>query len=504
MGHTLLVNTTPEERRVALLEGTTLRELHTERRYGRGLVGNLYKGRIVRILPGMDAAFVEIGIGRAAFLQAGDALLPRDSVPEDTNPVSDGDASDRVTVETLPVKATRAGEGLAVGQDVLVQVTRDGFGSKAPRLTTQISLAGRNLVYFPGVPILGVSRRIVDEVERARLREAVAGMLPKGAGVILRTVALGLPETDLVEDLGFLQALWNRIETFAADREVPALIHEDLDVLLRTARDLLTEGCDRMIVDTDEDHDRLLQFVDSFMPQLVHRVERYLDEEPIFERYGVEVAASRLLERVVWLKSGGSIVIDHTEALTAIDVNTSRSAGQGDPEDTVLATNLEAAREIAYQLRLRNIGGIVVVDFIDMHEPENRRRVHDALVQELQGDRAHTDVLPMSRLGLVELTRKRSREGVFHRMTDPCPYCEGRGWVHTIEQVSGEILRRLGRELALPQVRAVTVMAHPRVVESLIDTFRTSLADLESRRGKPVRFQRRDDFHLEAYKLRRE
>ncbi len=505
MAFKLLVNTTPEERRVALLEGGVLREFYTERRYDRGLVGNIYKGRVVRVMAGMDAAFVEIGVGRAGFLQAGDAVVPRDAVPEEvaTAEEDDGDGTGLV-VGRLDTGQDVAKPSVQVGQDVLVQVTRDAFGGKGPRLTTQMSLPGRNVVFFPHTPMLGVSRRIEDEAERARLKAMVRGILPPGTGAILRTAAAGRPESDLTEDLAFLSALWQRIVEYAEDLEAPALAHEDLDLLLRTARDLLTDGCESIVVDTDADYDRLLQFVDSFTPQLDPLVQRYDGDEPLFTSAGIEHIASSLLDRIVWLKSGGSIVIDHTEALTAIDVNSGSGASRGDPEDIILKTNLEAAHEIADQLRLRNLGGIIVIDFIDMRAPDDRNRVYETLTAALRQDRAQLDVQPLSRLGLVELTRRRARDTSFSRMTEPCPYCEGRGWVRSVEHLCGDIVRKVSREVASPQVRGVRVLAHPRVVEALIETYRTSLADLETRWQKPIRIVRRDDFHLEGTAIRRD
>lgn len=491
MAYTLLVNTTPEERRVALVEGSTLCEFYTERRYDRGLVGNIYKGRVVRVIPGMDAAFVEIGVGRSGFLQSGDPLVPRES----PNPEAGRREPERSLFED---------GGIEVGQDLLVQVTREPMGGKGPRLTTEISLAGRTLVFLPRSPVLGVSRRIEDDEERERLRASVSDQLPEGSGAVLRTAALQRPEKELVDDLAFLTSLWERVRSFADDLEAPALVHEDLDLLLRTARDLLTDGCEGMIVDTEADYDRLLQFVDSFMPRLDPLVERYQGDVSLFEFHGLDTAVSCLLDRTVWLKSGGSIVIDHTEALTAIDVNTARYTGKGDPEETILKTNLEAAHEIAEQLRLRNIGGIVVIDFIDMGDPEHRQRVLDTLNAEFSRDKAHTDVLPMSRFGLVELTRKRLREGVFAQLTESCPYCDGRGWIRSVEQVCADIIRKLALEVHSKRVRSLRILAHKRVVETLIESYRTSLADLESRSGKPIHLERRDDLHLEGYSIRRE
>jgi len=506
MPYRLIVNTTPEERRVALIEGSTLHELFLERRFERGLVGNIYKGKVVRVLPGMDVAFVEIGTGRAAFLQCNDAILPRDAIPEDMQ-VADESGDNEVSVK-IPGLTDAAGEvaarGVSVGQDILVQVTRDAFGNKGPRLSLQVSLPGRNLVFLPNTPILGVSRRIIDDAERTRLKAIVSATLPPGAGAILRTAAEGRPDTEIAEDVGFLIALWRQILVLASEKDAPSLVHEDFDVLFRVARDYLTEECEQIVVDTLAEYDRLLQFVDSFMPQLDHLVDRYDGSEPIFEHYGVEVTVAGLLDRVLWLKSGGSIVIDHTEAMTAIDVNTARFVGKGDPEDTVFKTNLEAAREIAYQLRLRNIGGIVVIDFIDMNDPEHRRKVWDTLAEELRKDKAYTEVLPMSRFGLVEMTRKRTRESGTSRMTESCPYCDGRGLVRSVDQTCGQILRKAGRDLSDVHTRALRLVAHPRVIETLIENYRTSLADLESRYQKPIRMVRRDDFHIEQFTLQRE
>jgi len=500
VAYTLLVSTTPEERRVALLEGSALREYFTEYRYDRGLVGNIYKGRILRVMPGMNAAFVEIGTGRAAFLQGDDApvMAPDGRAAEPVAGLEDGSE-----VEALGFSAP-AQSSWAVGQDLLVQVTRPPSPAKGPRVTTALSLAGRTLVFLPCTSVLGVSHRIDEPRERARLKAAVEPLLPAGTGAVIRTAALGRPEAELADDLRFLRALWQRIEQYAQDVEAPALVHEDLDLLLRTARDLLTEGCERMIVDTEQDYDRLLQFVDSFMPELTGLVECYRGPEPLFERYGLEPAISAILNRTVWLKSGGSIVLDQTEALTAIDVNTGRYTGTSDPEETALRTNLEAAHEIGEQLRLRNIGGLVVIDFIDMKRPENRRKVEETLRASLASDKAVSDIMPMSALGLVELSRQRVREGLFGRLSEPCPYCEGRGWIRSVEQTCGEILRRVAREIEAPAVRGIRIVAHPRVIECLIENYRVSLADIETGCHKAIRLVRREGQHLETYAIVRE
>lgn len=501
--YTLVVNTTAEERRVALLEGKIIKEIFLERRFERGLVGNIYKGRILRVLPGMDAAFVEIGYPRSGFLQRGSALIPRDAIPEG---VETNEEENNVEVPLVPdAQYTHTSHSpLEVGQDILVQVIREGIGGKGPRLSTVLSLAGRNLIFLPNTPLVGVSRRIEDEEERARLKSIVIKQLPKNSGAILRTAAMYRPEEEILEDLEFLKTLWQRVVVYAQEREAPALVYGDLDILLRSARDLLTEGCEKMIVDTEEDFDRLLQFVDSFMPQLDHLVELYNGEDSIFEHFGIEDNLSFILARKVWLKSGGYIVIDHTEALTAIDVNTGGALEKGDPEEVILKTNIEAAKEIAYQLRLRNIGGIVVIDFVGMRDPEHRNQVYMALLEELANDKAFTEVHTIGNLSLMVLTRKHTRDNVFAMMTQKCPYCEGRGWVKSVESIASDIIRRVVKELKSPRVKGVRIFAHSRVVDSLIDSFRYSLADLETKWQKVIRFVRRDDMHLEAYTIRRE
>lgn len=505
MPYTLLISTTAEERRVALLEDKALREYYTELRYDRGLVGNVYKGRVLRVMPGMDAAFVEIGVGRAAFLQTEDlpvGLRFRRQAPYEQGEQAEWEkGEEEVDVEE---RASAAVAPLSVGQDILVQVLRPPTAMKGPRVTRHISLVGRNLVYLPCTPVLGVSRRIEDKSERTRLKNIISAALPPGAGAVVRTAASHRTEEELLEDLKFLRALWQRIEQFAEDVEAPALVHEDLDLLLRTARDLLTEGCEKMIVDTEADYDRLLQFVDSFMPDLTGLVEFYQGQEPLFEKYGVEQAIQTVLDRRVWLKSGGFIVIDHTEALTAIDVNTGRFTGKADPEDTALKTNLEAAQEIGEQIRLRNIGGLVVIDFIDMKLPENRDKVFEALKQVLSQDKAVMDIVPMSPLGLVQVSRRRLRDDLYARMTEQCPYCDGRGWIRAVEQTCAEIVRRVKKEIEMPSVRGIRVQAHPKVIECLIENFRLSLADLETRTHKTIRFVRREDQHLETFVVLRE
>ena len=328
--YTLLISATAEDRRVALVEGSVLRELHTERRHDRGLVGNVYKGRIVRVLPGLNAAFVEIGIGRGAFLQWDDAGLAREAVP-DAIPEDDLETSapGEPPEASLPPPPLPMPEP-AVGQDLLVQVTREAFGGKGPRLTPHVSLPGRTLVFLPTTPMLGVSRRIAEEGERARLRETMRRLLPPGSGAILRTASQDRPESELASDLEFLQALWRQIQARLAEAEAPALLHEDLDLLLRTARDNLGPDCQRIWVDTEEDYDRLLQFVDTFMPHYDDRVALHPGPAPLFEAHGVDAHSAGLLDRHVWLKTGGSIVFDHAEALTAIDVNTASTSGRSD------------------------------------------------------------------------------------------------------------------------------------------------------------------------------
>jgi ribonuclease G len=492
----LLINRRPEQRRVALIENGVTAELFFERIRDTSLVGNIYKGRVVRVLPGMQAAFVEIGLSRTAFLFVGDVARPEAPGDDEEEEVADGPSLGRGE------KYPPIGSLLVQGQQLLVQVTKMPMGSKGARITTHVSLPGRHVVYMPTVEHIGVSRRIVESDERARLKAMAMAVKPEEGGLIVRTAGEGLDLASLREDVAFLVDLWQDICRRGLDTRAPSLVHEDLDLTLRSVRDLIQDPDDRVVVDDDEELERILDFARRFMPDFQHNIQRWDTAEPMFERYGVEWEISRASRRKVWLKSGGYILIDRTEALTAIDVNTGRFVGKAKFEDTVLATNLEAVKEIAYQLRLRDIGGIVVIDFIDMENPLNQQRVIQALDAELEKDRAQTRVLPVSALGLVEMTRKRVRNSIVESLTEPCFYCEGKGYLRSMQVVADSVLLAVHQRLYAGDVRVLEVRAHPRVTELLAHEFQRELERAETVHRTEIQLVDAEDFHVERFEVR--
>ncbi len=484
MAKQILINVAPWEARVALLDDTTLVELHIERRAERGIAGNVYKGKVVRVLPGMQAAFVDIGLEKAAFLHASDLAGP--ALPPEV--AREGDAADLVETPTPPPRDTRPiEERLQKGQEVLVQVSKEPMGSKGARVTAHLSLPGRYLVYMPGTQHIGISRRIEDAAERDRLREIVEAERPAEGGLIVRTACEGVTKREIHDDVRFLTRLWARLEKQAAAAPAPSLVHSDLDLVLRTVRDLFTSDVDRLAVDSEADHQRVLEFVTGLMPRLASRVHRYEGVTPIFDQYGVETKIARALDRRVWLKSGGYLIFDQTESLTTVDVNTGRYVGKKDQEETVLRTNLEAAKQVVQQLRLRNIGGIIVIDFIDMEKAANRKKVFDALQESMRKDKARSNVLRISELGLVQMTRKRTRESLEQLLTSACPHCSGAGHVRSVETLAYDALRRVQREVATASNSTrVALRVHPEVAAFLNEQERRSLEALERLVGRQV------------------
>ncbi len=505
MKRLLLINCRPDERRVALIENGLTTELFFERFKERTLVGNIYKGRVVRVLPGMQSAFVEVGLSRTGFLFVGDYVRPDKPVGVDEGgggPTPDGDEDVSEAAAGRGEKYPPIAEVLKVGQEILVQVAKEPIGTKGARLTAHISLPGRHVVYLPTVEHLGISRRIGDADERARLKEIAERIAPDSGGLILRTVAEGQGEEDLREDLTFLRRLWDDVRTRAEKLRAPELVHEDLDVTLRSVRDLLTSEDDRVLVDSEDEAERVRQFVARFMPQFEQSVETWSGPDTLFERFGLEWEISRAMRRRVWLKSGGYIIIDRTEALTAIDVNSGRNVGKANFEQTIFEVNLEAVREIAYQLRFRDIGGIIVIDFIDMESPDNRERVHEALVEALSADKATTKVLPMSQLGLIEMTRKRVRESIVSTLTEPCMYCDGQGYLKAAWVVVDELMRRVRQQLTREPQQQLSIHAHPKVTELLIEEYQDELTDLEREHKAEIRVVPREDLHVENVEIR--
>ena len=505
MGNEIIVNSTGRETRVALIENGRLAELHVDRGDNRGHVGNLYLGKVVRVLPGMQAAFVDIGLERAAFLYAGD-IYP-DFLDNPETDLDEPAEDDEAASDDLPRAAPRSGHPpiqdlLREGQEILVQVAKDPIGTKGARLTTHITLPGRYMVFMPTVDHVGISRRIEREKERRKLREFVEKNRPKGAGFIVRTVCEGKPTSALKQDIDYLTATWDRIQKASRESRAPALLHADYGIVLRVVRDSFNDDVERMVLDNKDVFDKVARFMADFMPHLRERIQLYKGTEPIFDTFGIESEITRSMGRKVWLKSGGYLIIDATEALTAIDVNSGKFVGSSSLEETTLAINLEAAAEIVHQLRLRNIGGIIVLDFIDMEKAPNREKLYRALEEELKKDRARTNALKISELGLIEMTRKRVQEDLTRYLSEPCVYCEGRGHTRSRSTVVYEILRELQRVSHRAGARErLFVNCHPLVADMLYSDELASVEEVERRLNKPVVVRALGHYHLEKFEV---
>jgi ribonuclease G len=506
----LVINADGPETRVALIENGQVAEIYIERRRERGIVGNIYKGRVLRVLPGMQAAFVDIGTDKAGFLYVGDVR----GAPEDVKSLFVDEDDEHRERRERKVRVQGGGdEGprgariedlLKAGQEVMVQVAKAPIGTKGSRCTSYISLPGRNLVFMPTVDHVGISRRIGSDKERKRLRGIVDSMRPPGTGFIVRTVAESVSETELRSDMEFLIKLWNSILKKSEGARAPALLYNDLDLLLRTVRDLFTQDVEKLIIDSRQEHERLLKFTGAFMPEYVHRIELYEGRDPIFDGFGIEAELDRALERKVYLKSGGSLIVDQGEALTTIDVNTGRFVGKRNLEETITKTNLEACKEVTDQLRLRNIGGIIIIDFIDMDKEANQEKVTKAFAEAIRRDRAKTNISKLSELGLVEMTRKRTSESLGRMLTEPCHYCEGKGYLKSKITVCYEILRQIRREGSHYKEDTLVVNVHPEIAELLASTDAQYLEDLEKRLQKKISIKPRERFHIERYEIRGE
>ena len=504
MPNELIINVTLGETRIARLENGVVTELTIERTREGGIVGNIYKGKVVRVMPGMQAAFVEIGLDRTAFLHASD--VARDLARFEGEENSTRAAGAAGEEEVSPARGARRPRGnrgiesvLQDGREVLVQVEKEPMGTKGARVTSHVSLPGRYLVYMPTIEHVGVSRRIGDPQERARLKEMMHRVKKGPGGFIVRTVSSGVTEREFADDVSYLTTTWSEIEKNATSAKAPALIHAELDVLSRVVRDLFTPDIDRVVVDSKEAQDHICEFVSRFMPKGKKAVELYEGTEPIFDAFGIEIEITRALGHKVWLKSGGYIIVEQTEALTAIDVNTGRFVGRRKVHETILKTNLEAVKEIVYQLRLRSIGGIIIIDFIDMERASDRNKVYNALKEALKGDRARTTITKISELGLVEMTRKRTREDLRRQLTNTCPYCEGKGYLKSPTTISYEIFREICREVPEIKGKQAVVYCHPSVASVLYDEERAQLEQLEGRFGRRIQVKSVSDYHLEQF-----
>ena len=509
MANELIINARPHETRVALVENGVVVELHIERKTGQELMGNIYRGRVVRVLPGMQAAFVDIGLDRSAFLYVTEVhqdfldleqMMLR-SAKNNTEEHPTEEQADTLHQSRLSIPFNIE-DLLHEGQDMMVQIAKEPIGTKGARLTSHISLPGRHLVLMPNVDHVGVSRRIEDPVERERLRSLAQEIRTLHLGLIVRTASEGAEKSKLKSEMDFLLKLWGSIQERMAKGSGPCLLYKDLGICLRSVRDLFTREVDRLVIDSRDEYTNVMEFIETFAASLKYSVELYEGDDPIFDFYGIEMEISRALEKKIWLKSGGYIVIELTEALTAIDVNTGSYVGARNLEETILKTNLEAVKEIAYQLRLRNLGGLIVIDFIDMEKKANRERVFTVLKEALSKDKAKTHILKMSELGLIEMTRKRTRENLNRLLSEPCFYCEGRGSLKSRRTICYEVLRDIERETTtLTNTEEIVVNVHPEIAHVLKEEEQESIMDLQRRISRRITISEKEGLHVEQYEI---
>ncbi len=487
----ILLNITPQETRVAIVENGALQEVSIERQRSRGIVGNIYKGKVNRVLPGMEAAFVDIGLEKAGFLHVSDIDI-REHADVDADADPDSDNGTRPLINEL----------LREGQTLLVQVLKDPMGTKGARLTTNISVPSRYLVYMPNSPVVGISVKIEDETERERLKTLLEQCRTENrtGGCIIRTAAEGVDEVELKRDIAFLSKLWASLLETAESAQAGSMIHEDLPLSIRTLRDMVGADTSVVKVDSRETFQKMTSFAARYIPDLPASIEHYPGERPMFDLYNIDDELQRALARQVSLKSGGYLIIDQTEAMTTIDINTGAFVGHQNLEETIFKTNMEASQAIARQLRLRNLGGIIIIDFIDMEHEDHKRQVLKSLEKYLDKDHAKTQVCEVSPLGLVEMTRKRTRESLEHVLCEPCTTCRGRGSIKTTETVCYEIFREILREARFyDEAQQLLVMANQDVVDRLLDEEAASLAELEAFIEIPVKLQVEAHLSQESY-----
>ncbi|MEE9397233.1 MAG: ribonuclease G [Methylococcales bacterium] len=480
MSDEILINVTPPETRIAVVENGVVQEIYIERARKRGLVGNIYKGRVCRVLPGMQAAFVEIGLERAAFLHV----------------------SNLCDCELKRVDSENIERYLHEGQDIVVQVAKDPIGSKGARLTTELSIPSRYQVYMPFGECIGISQRVECEIERERLKQIMGGHqkeLSASGGFIARTAAEGVEASVICADMDFLLKLWESIRERIKSTSTSSLIHNDLPLSIRALRDLYRQQVEKIRVDSAETYRCLIDFSNKFIPSVAELIEHYSGDRPIFDIYSVEDEIQKALARKVQLKSGGHLVFDQTEAMTTVDVNTGAFVGRSSLEETIFKTNMEAAQAIARQLRLRNLGGIIILDFIDMQNEIHKTQVLQALERSLEKDHAKASISEVSSLGLIEMTRKRTRESLEHVLCENCPDCGGRGTIKTAETTCLEIFREIVREVKQYEVQQLLVLASNEVVEMLLDDEAENLSELESFLGVRVRFRSEVEYTQEQY-----
>jgi ribonuclease G len=491
----ILINATSYENRIALVENGNLREFYLERLSEKGLIGNVYLGRVVRVLPGIDAAFVDIGMERTGFLYVDEALyifsenyqrLPLSHKLKQTLPVN---FSNTPTIDKI----------LHEGQEILVQIAKEPIGSKGARLTCNITLPCRNLVFMPLTDHIGISRKIEDEVTRQQLRDKIEVLRPPGTGFIMRTVAENIGNDELEADMEFLMQLWDEILTKSKKTQAPCLIYKDLDIILRAVRDFFTEEINELVIDCKEVYEQLMSYAKTFAPQLQDKITYYDNDLPLFECYGVEADINSALDKKVWLRSGGYIIIEPTEALTVIDVNTGRYVGATDLAETIFKTNMEAVREIARQLRLRNLGGIIIIDFIDMDNEQHREELYTVFQEAMRNDKSKVNILKLSEFGLVQMTRKRLSESLTQMMCEPCLYCGGDGFIKSRRAICHEIYRKITRDGRKIGGSHVTIKVHPHIAEMLLNEESYNIEQLEHKTEKRFTIIPIPDMHIKRY-----
>jgi len=501
----ILINSRRYEVRIALVENGNLTEFHLQRPTEKGLMGNVYLGRVVRVLPGMQAAFVDIGLERTGFLYVDDIYVPPSEMerlvnavakPEDGNAPHTYEYTDRPSSQGLKIENL-----ISEGQEIMVQISKDPIGTKGARLTCQITLPGRNLVFIPQTDHIGISRKIEDDGVRDQLRTMIEELRPDEVGFIVRTVAESAPKVDIEADMEFLMLLWDEIRGRASSAKIPSLIYEDLDITLKSVRDLFTSDVDYLIIDDEKSYDTLMNFVNTFTPKLKNKISLYRGELPLFEAYGVDVEISKALEKKVWLRSGGYIIIENTEALTVIDVNTGRFVGKDDLHETIFKTNMEAAKEIAYQLRLRNIGGIIIIDFIDMEDEQHREELFNTFKEAVKKDKSRINILKLSEFGLVQMTRKRHSENLNQMMCEPCYYCAGEGVLKSRRTVCYEIFRKISRNSGRSDGSSVTIRVNPRIADMLLKEEELTVNQLETDINKRLIIAPEKNLHIEKYEI---
>ena len=491
----MLIESDPHQTRIAVLEDDRLTEIFVERHRHRGMVGNVYKGRVTRVLPGMQAAFVDVGLERDAFLYVSDVAADVEAM-EDLE-IDDGRSEDIATAHQQG--SPSIDDLLKPGQEIIVQVVKDPLPNKGARISTHVTLPGRYLVLLPTVRHFGVSRRIEDDAERERLLGLLHQIPVAGGGLIVRTAGEGKGREEFESDLAYLSRLWEKIRHRASRASAPTLLHQDLDLALRVVRDLLRQDFSVLWVDGEDTYERIVEFLDQVQPGLVSKVKLFRQQATLFEQFGIEEQIEAALKSKVWLKSGGYIVINPTEALVAIDVNTGRFVGQNNLEETVLQTNLEAVQEIVRQIRLRDLGGIIVIDLIDMVEAAHREQVFASLESEIRKDRAKTKVLNISEFGLVEITRKRSRANLERLLTQPCPYCSGRGRIKSVATICLNLRKELLHQRGRIGNSEILLRVHPEISRALQQEERAIFEELERSLGVHILLQSDPELHHERF-----